>query len=78
MDEGDSKNNQQAEKQGKQTNAIQRYGINDSSILQSIWVRCRSIFPNITDRKFMESELRFVLYSGIIFWTLYLVYEAIK
>ncbi len=28
MDEGDSKNNQQAEKQGKQNNVIQRYGIN--------------------------------------------------
>jgi hypothetical protein len=78
MDEGDSKNNKQAEKQRKQNNVIQRYGINDSSILQSIWIRCRTIFPNITDRKFMESELRFVLYSGVIFWTLYLVYETLK
>jgi hypothetical protein len=78
MDEGDSKNNKQAEKQRKQNNAVQRYGIDDSSILQSIWVRCRTIFPNITDRKFMESELRFVLYSGVIFWTLYLVYETLK
>jgi len=78
MDEGDSKNNKQAEKQRKQNNAVQRYGIDDSSILQSFWVRCRTIFPNITDRKFMESELRFVLYSGVIFWTLYLVYETLK
>ncbi len=30
-------------------------------VFQSIWIRCRSVFPNITDRKFMESELRFVL-----------------
>ena len=78
MDDGDSKNNQQAEKQGKQNNAIQRYGIDAGTILQSIWVRCRTIFPNITDRKFMESELRFVLYSGVIFWTLYVVYETLK
>ena len=78
MDEGDSKNNQQAEKQRKQNNAIQRYGVNAGTILQSIWVRCRTIFPNITDRKFMESELRFVLYSGVIFWTLYMVYETLK
>jgi hypothetical protein len=78
MDEGDSKNNKQAEKQRKQNNAVQRHGIDDSSILQSFWVRCRTIFPNITDRKFMESELRFVLYSGVIFWTLYLVYETLK
>jgi hypothetical protein len=78
MDEGDSKNNQQAEKQGKQNNAIQRYGIDAGVIFQSIWVRCRTIFPTATDRKFMESELRFVLYSGVIFWSLYLVYETLK
>jgi len=78
MDEGDSKNNQQAEKQGKQSNVIQRYGIDAGTILQSIWVRCRTIFPNITDREFMESELRFVLYSGIILWGLYFTYETFK
>ena len=78
MDEGDSKNNKQAEKQGKQDNVIQRCGINAGTILQSIWIRCRTIFPTATDRKFMESELRFVLYSGVIFWTLYLVYETLK
>jgi len=78
MDDGDSKNNQQAEKQGKQNNVIQRYGVNAGTILQSVWVRCRTIFPNITDRKFMESELRFVLYSGVILWGLYMAYEAIK
>ena len=78
MDDGDSKNNQQAEKQGKQNNVVQRYGINAGTILQSVWVRCRTIFPNATDREFMESELRLVLYCGFIFWTLYLVYETIK
>jgi hypothetical protein len=78
MDEGDSKNNQQAEKQGKQNNVIQRYGVNAGTILQSVWIRCRTIFPNITDREFMESELRFVLYSGVILWGLYLFYETIK
>jgi hypothetical protein len=78
MDDGDSKNNQQAEKQTKQNNVIQRYGIDAGTILQSVWVRCRTIFPNITDRKFMEGELRFVLYSGVVFWTLYVVYETFK
>jgi len=78
MDEGDSKNNQQAEKQRKQNDAIQRHGIDAGTILQSVWVRCRTIFPNITDGKFMESELRFVLYCGILFWSLYLVYEVFK
>ena len=78
MDEGDSKNNQQAEKQRKQNNVIQRYSINASTVLQSLWIRCRTIFPNATDRKFMESELRFVLYSGVILWGLYLAYETFK
>jgi hypothetical protein len=78
MDEGDSKNNKQAEKQGKQIDVIQTYGIDAGTILQSIWVRCRTIFPNATDGKFMESELRFVLYSGVILWTVYLAYEIVK
>jgi len=78
MDDGDSKNNQQAEKQRKQNNAVQRYGIDAGVILQSIWVRCRTIFPTATDRKFMESELRFVLYSGVILWGLYMAYETFK
>ncbi len=78
MDDGDSKNNQQAKKQRKQNNVIQRYGINAGTVLQSVWIRCRTIFPNITDRKFMESELRFVLYSGIIFWGIYLLYQIAK
>ena len=78
MDEGDSKNIQQAVKQGKQNNVIQRYGVNAGTILQSIWIRCRTIFPNITDRKFMESELRFVLYSGVFFWSIFALYQFIK
>ena len=78
MDEGDSKNNQQAEKQGKQNDAIQRYGVNAGTILQSVWIRCRTIFPTATDRKFMESELRFVLYSGVFFWFLYILFEIVR
>jgi hypothetical protein len=50
---------------------------NDGSVLQSIWVRCRSVFPDITDRKFMESELRFVLYCGSVLWILYLLSQII-
>ncbi len=79
MDDCDNKTNiKKIKRKRKQIDALQRFGSNVSTILQSIWVRCRTIFPTSTDRKFMESELRFVLYSGILFWTLYLVYEAIK
>ena len=67
MDDGDSKNNQQAEKQRKQINVVQRYGINAGTILQSLWVRCRTIFPNATDRKLWKAN--FVLYciAGLFF-----------
>jgi hypothetical protein len=79
MDDGDStKNNQQIKKQANKNIAVQRHGTDAGSFLQSVWVRCRSIFPYATDRKFMEGELRFVLYSGFIFWTLYLLYEIFK
>ncbi len=50
---------------------------NVSTFLQSIWIRCRAIFPDITDRKFMESEFRFVLYCGLIFWFIYLLSKII-
>lgn len=79
MDDGDStKNNQQIKKQANKDSVVQRHGIDAGAFLQSVWVRCRSIFPNITDRKFMEGELRFVLYSGFIFWGIYLAYEIFK
>ena len=50
---------------------------NVSTILQSIWIRCRSIFVNIMDRKFMESQLRVVLYCGVLFWSLFLLSKII-
>ena len=78
MVEGDSKNNKEIKRKGKSYSFSQRPIFDVGSVLQSFWIRCRSVFPNITDRKFMESELRFVLYSGLVFWTLYLLYEIIK
>ena len=50
---------------------------NACTIFQSFWIRCRSIFPDITNRKFMEGELRFVLYCGGILWILYLLSQII-
>ena len=46
-------------------------------ILQSFWIRCRTVFPNITDRKFMERELRLVLYCGAFLWIIYLLSQII-
>jgi len=49
----------------------------DSTILQPFWVRRGSIWSNIMDRKFMESQLRVVLYCGSIFWIVYLLSQII-
>jgi len=50
---------------------------NARTLFQSFWIRCRTVFPNITDRKFMESELRLVLYCGAILWIIYLLSQII-
>ena len=78
MDEGGSKDNKQIEKQKYTNSNVQRYVSVPSTILQSVWIRCRTIFPTATDRKFMESELRFVLYSGFIFWSIHLLHQIFK
>jgi hypothetical protein len=56
---------------------LQGYDTVFSTFLQSFWIRCSSVFSNITDRKFMESELHFVLYYGGFFWVLYLLSQII-
>ena len=78
MDPDGDKQTKISKRERQKTTPIQRHSLNVSTILQSLWIRCRTIFPNITDGKFMESELRYVLYCGIIFWGLYLLYETIK
>jgi len=45
-------------------------------VLQSFWVRCRSVFSDVMDRKFMESQLRYVLYCGTILWIIFLLSQA--
>ena len=50
---------------------------NGGSFLKSIWIRCNSIFSNIMDRKFMESELRLVLFCGSVLWIVYLLSQIV-
>ncbi len=76
--DGDSKNDKQVKGEGEPIEPIQRHGFDVGTLLQSIWVRCRSVFPTITNREFMEGELRIVLYCGFIFWALYMVWQGIK
>ena len=78
MDSDGDEQNKILKREGKKIKYFKRCNINVSSIFQSIRVRCNSIFTNIMDRKFMESELRFVLYYGVIFWILFILYQIIK
>ena len=50
---------------------------NVSIILQSFWIRCRSVFLNVVDREFMESQLYLVLCCGSILWFLLILEEVI-
>lgn len=49
----------------------------DCSVLQSVRVRHRPVLVDPGNWQFMESELRFVLYSGTVFWLLFLLSVAI-
>jgi len=69
-DDESTKNNKTKRKEG---NSIQRYGVGLMFIFQPIWVRCRPILFNDTYGKYLESQFRFVLYCGSIFWLLYLL-----
>jgi hypothetical protein len=78
MDSDSSKDSKQVKSKEEPNQPIQRYGVDVGSILQSFWIRCRSVFPTITNREFMEGELRIVLYSGCILWGLYMAWEIIR
>jgi hypothetical protein len=72
------KNNKEIKKT-RTSSAVSEGSIPDvGSILQSFWVRCRTVFPHITDREFMEGQFRIVLYSGILFWFIHLLYQTLK
>lgn len=73
MEDGEKQKNVEENLSGQSFTNIFNAGI----VFQSIWVRCRSVFPVVTDRKFMESELRFVLYCGTVFWIIYLLSQII-
>lgn len=70
-----------ANKQGNVAENSERKSVsnifNARTVFQSFWIRCRSVFFNSVDRKFMESELRFVLCCGLILWFILLLSKII-
>ena len=77
MDDGDKQNKRNNIAKKQEDDDVQRLELVPSSVFQSFWVRCGSIYTDIADRKFMESELRVVLYCGSIFWIIYLLSQII-
>ena len=47
------------------------------TVLQPIRVRHSPVLANESNWKFVESEFRFVLLSGALFWTIFLLSMAI-
>jgi len=77
MDDSDKKNQNKIFREKAENGDLQGHDPIPGSIFQSFWFRCRSIFPNITDGRFMESELRYVLYCGAILWIAHLLSKVI-
>lgn len=77
MSDGDKQTKKEIIRKEGETGNLQRDDLVPGSIFQSVWVRCRTIFPDITSGKFMESELRYVLYCGVLFWIIYLLSQII-
>lgn len=69
--EGDSKQNSYTK---EQTGDMVH---DDSTILQSLWLRHCAVLADKNHWKFVESELRYVLYCGTILWAIHLISLAI-
>ena len=71
--EGDSRGH--IEKLKKQTSNVD----NDAStIFQSSWVRHNTVLDNSSDWKSLVRQFRYVLYCGIILWTIHFISLAIS
>jgi hypothetical protein len=69
MEDGESKTTREKSIYRKSVRKIS----NVSDVFQSIWIRHCSVPTDITNRKFVESELRFILSIGSIFWVIYFI-----
>lgn len=71
--DGDSQTKKLKRKR-KESVIFQRYFFSVMFILQPIWVRCRTIYINKNNGKYLERQFRFVLYCGSVFWLLYFLF----
>ena len=78
MDDGDSKNCKKIKEQGNTHSLLQRHMFNAGLIFQPLWIRCGSILLDKNYRKYLDGQLRIVLYCGVLFWLLLIAYETLK
>ena len=73
--EHDSRGDKNMEKpiSGQASNLVH----DDRAVLQPVRFRHSSVLVDVSNWKFMESELRFVLYSGSFLWLIYLLSLAL-
>ena len=67
MDTDSIHENLESNTKTKHSNALS----NDSGVFQSIWVRYSTILSHSKIRRFMECQLKYVCYCGILFWIIY-------
>ena len=78
MDDGDSKNKTHKTRQKETINFIQRYIINVSNVLSSVWLR-RTFQTNNGYKWFLlDSRRCFLFYFRLFLVAVYLTYEAFK
>jgi hypothetical protein len=78
MDDGDSKNKTHKTKQKEKINVVQRYIINVSDVLSSVWLRCPIQTNNGYKWFLLDSRRRFLFYFRLFLVVLYLTFEIFK
>jgi hypothetical protein len=68
----------QIQTQRDKTNPLSRYVAYVSDVLSPIWVRCCTIFFNIDNRKYLESQYYYVFHIGSIFYFLFFIAKTYK
>lgn len=69
----DEESDKQIKREAKKTSILKRYVASTMFIFQPLWVRCCPILSDKSYGRYLEGQLRFVLYCGTFFWILYFI-----
>lgn len=76
MDGDDSEQNKKTEGKRKTFKLLQRCVVSVGDVLSPIWIRYRTIFSDIINRRHLESQFHYVFYIGAIFYFLYFIIQT--